>query len=450
MFKDEGNEKISKRLLLRSEKLMFHRFYHHLQLALLILVGVGLLLSACRPASSMSLTVPSVGVQSPAVYNPTVATTCPAAGTVRQAVMPPLTLGHDANILYVYELGSPNVSKSIIRRYDTVTGRTTNVLSTNDQIDAARISNDGQWVLFTSYIGQENTVQLVRIDGHFQQTLFCLDPSKSIYSMAWSPDQKRVLVNLVIAGTNSQPPNPLEIALLDIGSGRFQTVLKQPENISTMIWVNNTTALLNNSGVGPGDYGSAPLILDLAKGLPQQASTLHQLVPAFACGDYAPGTDGNAVLIAQCSLDGVAKPHPGTITIQSINGGSARTVFSEKNIEYFEIRPISSTEMLFFVSNEFANVGINGVWKVNTDGTHLTRLLAITQQNLLEDFGYAGSTWSTISRDGKMYSLLQTDATHQPVKTSLLLGSVNGGTLTSFASVSSNQASLSIIGWTTM
>src|SRR5215469_910051 len=263
---------------------MFHRFYHSPYLALLILAGLCLLLSACMPGPSLSFTIPSVGVQAPAAHNPTVTTDCPTAGTVRRAIMPQFTLGRDASILYVYELDLLHVSKYIIRSYDTVTGRTTDVLTTNDGIIAPQISTDGQWVLFISNVGKENALQLVRVDGHFRQTLFCIDPTKSIYGMIWSPDQKRVLVNLdIAAGIDSQPPNPLEIALLDIGSGGFQTVLKQPEDVAPIAWINNTTVLLNGAGTGPGDYGSAPLILDLTKGLPQQARTLHQLVPSFVC-----------------------------------------------------------------------------------------------------------------------------------------------------------------------
>lgn len=430
---------------------MFHRFYHAPNLALLMLAGFSLLLSACMPASTLRLAVPSGGVQVPA-HSPTVTTNCPTAGTVRRAIMPPLTLGQDASILYVYELDLPALSKYIIRRYDTVTGRTTDVLTTTDGISAPQLSSDGQWVLFISNVGKENALQLLRVDGHYRQTLFCVDPTKSIDGMIWSPDQKRVLVNLdIAAGSNSQPPNPLEIALLDLGSSRFQTVLTQPEDVAPIAWINNTTVLLNGAGTGPGDYGFAPLILDLSKGLPQQARTLQQLVPSFVCGDLAPGANGDTVLIAECDgPDGTYATGTDTIRIQPINAGSARAILGEKNIDFAGIRPLSSTALIFLIYNQDGDLSMNGLWKVNLDGTHVTHLFTDSRQNISGQFGGPGSIWSSVSRDGRMYSLLQTDMPHQPVKFTLLFGSLDGGTPIPFASVSSNQTSLSIIGWTTM
>jgi len=49
-----------------------------------------------------------------------------------------------------------------------------------------------------------------------------------------------------------------------------------------------------------------------------------------------------------------------------------------------------------------------------------------------------------------MYSLLQDDATNQAGKTTLLFESRNGGTPTSFASLTYDQGSLTVAGWTTM
>src|SRR6266849_5449588 len=108
---------------------MIRRFHHHAYLALLPLACLVLLLSACVPAASQG-NVSSVVVPSPTARSQPTTTACPTAGTARPAIVTPITLGQHANILYVYEQGTyPKISKSMIRRYDIVTGSKTDILS---------------------------------------------------------------------------------------------------------------------------------------------------------------------------------------------------------------------------------------------------------------------------------------------------------------------------------
>jgi len=92
---------------------------------------------------------------------------------------------------------------------------------------------------------------------------------------------------------------------------------------------------------------------------------------------------------------------------------------------------------------------MNGLWKVNTDGTHLIQLstggagVSGGPSILCQ---YSQYPWSNVSRDGSLFALQHNSSNGQTQ--SLLLGSMNGGMPTPFASISGTQ--LSIVGWTTV
>jgi hypothetical protein len=118
------------------------------------------------------------------------------------------------------------------------------------------------------------------------------------------------------------------------------------------------------------------------------------------------------------------------------------------------VRAINKTTLLFLVENNSfignADTSQNGLWKVNTDGTGLTRLTS-------DGAGVSGGPsnfcpftqdpWSNVSRDGTLFALQHNSANGKTQ--SLLFGSLNGGTPTTFASIS-DGTQLSIVGWTTM
>src|SRR5579859_6810771 len=51
-----------------------------------------------------------------------ISTSCPPAGTARAASLPPMQLGHDQNIVYIVNEGSPTPTFGTLKRYDVVTG----------------------------------------------------------------------------------------------------------------------------------------------------------------------------------------------------------------------------------------------------------------------------------------------------------------------------------------
>ena len=65
--------------------------------------------------------------------------------------MPPLTLGNHPNL--VYTGSDPNSGDSVLRRYDTVTHKTTDITHTpNANMIEAQLSSDGQWILYSIFI----------------------------------------------------------------------------------------------------------------------------------------------------------------------------------------------------------------------------------------------------------------------------------------------------------
>jgi eukaryotic-like serine/threonine-protein kinase len=92
----------------------------------------------------------------------------------------------------------------------------------------------------------------------------------------------------------------------------------------------------------------------------------------------------------------------------------------------------------------------NGLWKMNMDGTGLTRLTSDYTQQWSDLNTSSNSFWSNVSRDGSNYVLQTNTIQVEPATTTLLYGSLNGGTPTAFASTSSDMTTLAIVGWTTM
>ncbi len=101
----------------------------------------------------------------------------------------------------------------------------------------------------------------------------------------------------------------------------------------------------------------------------------------------------------------------------------------------------------------------NGLWKVNTDGTGLTRLTNEAAEEAT-GFPFTRTPWSVVSRDGGSSAVqistfaLSTPGTIAPlISSSLLIGSMSGGQPATFAMLTRNTGTidtLEMVGWTTM
>ncbi len=381
--------------------------------------------------------------------------TCPATGTARAEVRAPLALGTHQTIVYIFNQGTQDAPTSgIIRRFDARTGLKTDIVNIpGSLIYEAQISADGQWVLFTSKMAGQMALQMVRMDGKGIQTLHCA--AKSLFDVQWSPDQKS-LVFFEGADLSSA-----SVMLLTLANGTLQTELLPPAQgskgaigASPRTWLDNThiymTGFVANSDAPPQDV----YILDTAKGANQHYSDLQKIIGISGrCYDLDTSFDNSKLLLSQCKGDfnpsvGVAEQGPSSITTQpALGGGTQNSIYSSATLAVTTMRVISSTTLLLVIGNTVGDMSKNGLWKMHTDGSGLTRLSTDTAGHFSSLNGFTQLTWANVSRDGTLYAVKSSDA--QQTNQNLLVGTLSGSSPATFAAFS-GTGSISVVGWTTM
>ncbi len=103
----------------------------------------------------------------------------------------------------------------------------------------------------------------------------------------------------------------------------------------------------------------------------------------------------------------------------------------------------SPTTLLLLIQNVNTDSSHNGLWKVNIDGTGLTRLISNTvllSGTANEEIGFISSftwamdlPWANASRDGTYYSLEVYNRSGGPNR--LLIGPMNGGAPVTFVTL---------------
>ncbi len=130
------------------------------------------------------------------------------------------------------------------------------------------------------------------------------------------------------------------------------------------------------------------------------------------------------------------------------------TFFTSSTLAITSVRVIdpNSTYLLATATNMGlgvrGNTSNDGLYKLKTDGS--TTPLRLTSSNAGEISAlnsFSQYFWSNVSRDGSMYVLQMTNFSTTSTYT-LMFGSLNGGTPTTFASISGTV--LEVAGWTTM
>lgn len=381
---------------------------------------------------------------------PPTQTSCPAAGTGRAAIMPTLALGSHQNIVYIvneYQGHTPTFGT--LKRYDVSTGAKTEVIKIpNVTINVAQVSADGQWLVFVSAANGQSKLQLIRMDGGGLQTLYC---GKNVYELQWAVNQKLVAFE-----------DGLDIYLLNVINGSLQRVF-HPVNLGAgglagyhiESWLDSTHLYLLTQPLDqPADTLS---ILDITRGSDQDSNNLlkvlHVTQYAF-CWQNDSSFDATSLYISQCTGGdprGGITQGPSTIVVEPTTGGTARTIYSTSTLAITNIRSITNTELFYITGNTSGDKSQNGLWKINANGTGNTLLTSTGGNGTDPTLGlnhYTQYPWSNFSRDGSMYSLEEVTVQNGNVINSLLIGSLNGGNPTSFASISGTE--LEIVGWTTM
>ena len=112
------------------------------------------------------------------------------------------------------------------------------------------------------------------------------------------------------------------------------------------------------------------------------------------------------------------------------------------------MRVISNTTMLLLIQNLTGDTSHNGLWKMNLNGTGLTRLTTDGAGQMSSLNGMSQFTWSNISRDASMYAM--EISSNNDTTEALLIGSLGGTSPSTFATISHTVGGVSIVGWTTM
>jgi len=328
---------------------------------------------------------------------PPTQTNCPAAATARAAVMAPLALGSHPNIVYtVNEFQGNTPTFGTLKRHDVTTGNKTEVVKLPGSITNAQISADG-------HTNGLETIYLLNIsNGNLQSEL--------------------------TASTNN-----------GIVGFNFRT------------WLDNTRIYLTN--IQPDQPPDMIYILDTRKGPNQHISDLTTVVQK-TFGDFDSSFDGTHLYVdyGLCGQGGCFPP--GKITVQPATGGAEATVLNSPQYDTVAVRAVTANTLLVLIRNDQvavpnADTSHNGLWKMNADGSGLTRLTTDAAHTLSALNGNSQYPWSNVSRDGSMYALEPINYQANVSSFTLVFGSLNGGMPTTFASIA-DGTQLNITGWTTM
>ena len=403
---------------------------------------------------------------------PATLTSCPAAGTARAMVSRPLVLGKDDTLVYIEN----TQSNGMLKRYNVHSGRTTTLSSEpGTTIADAQLSSDGQWVLFDTAVSAFSAsttildkMQMIRLDGQGLQTLYCFarPPSGSTFffpasGVTMSPDR-----HYIAFAENTS------VSLLNVQTGQLQKEvppLSQGQlagspafiEFSPLGWMDNSHLYLGGTYQAAVDGGGSAgfYLADISHGPLASAQNLPAIVrntPLF-CWDFAENPARTSLYYSQCPADqGGYEPGTSSITRQQAGGGQETTVYSTTLNRVATVLTLGNTALLFFLDTGRSAPNLTptgapniGWWKINVDGSGLTRLTSATGV----PGGATHSPWANVSRDSRFYLL----SSAQTSLTTLQIASTTGGAPTVFASASSTSSSApqgwppSLIpaGWTT-
>jgi hypothetical protein len=140
---------------------------------------------------------------------------------------------------------------------------------------------------------------------------------------------------------------------------------------------------------------------------------------------------------------------PSNITSSSASGGTSHQVFNSPSLAVTQLRATTGGPLLLIVGNQSpttAGTSMNGLWKVNTDGTGLTRLAAAPGKQ--GEFAFYNQVpWANVSKDNAMYAVAFNGFSKPPTST-VVVGAIAGGPSTTVATHADGGQVL-VIGWTT-
>ena len=414
---------------------------------LLIACCLLLLISAC---GNTPLSQPVNTQQTSTASTPTstaAASLLPSSCPVHPAVMPALPAGSHPNIVYLSERGGLQTAMTVAQliRYDIITKSQTILLSlaqSGEEISDAQIGQ-GQWILFLagSLSESQTKLQLIRADGQMLQTLFCA-PAYEIGNIRWSPDSQHVA--FAVSAPNGRVST---IQVLDLTTAQQEVFTAS--NSRPYAWLDNTRLYI----IQPqGNLLTSPQnlsLLDTSQGNTQQPVRFMPIASANAlCGAFEKSTEGTHLFTSSCTpvdgngCRGPATQGPSTLSVGPSTGGPARTIYHSQDQAIMALHPISSQALLMYIENTSGDLSQNGLWKINADGSGLTRLTTVVGRQC-DDLEYP-VLYPQIVSSGQHYALRMTDSTS--LNESLLVGSLNGDAPTIFETKDTREGVLILVG----
>jgi hypothetical protein len=386
-------------------------------------------------------------------FTPTPAptTTTNACNVAHPATLTPLTGTPDPALFYLTGKGGyqSGTSSTSLVRYDLTTGKkTTLVPAANDSsILDVKLSPDKQWLLFSTYTpfstqGQTLiTLRVIRTDGSLLQTLYsyCSGSYPGGTSiLAWSPNEREVAFAYISENNG--------IKILDLTTGNVQTVLTGTASISyrPASWVNNQELLVEQLD-GAHSATNKIYLLDTSKGANQPLSNLTALtsIQEF-CGNMALSSDGTQLFSSSCTAfngncQGNQVQGPSTVSLVPVSGGATKTIYSSQSQAITALAPASATSLLIYIENTTGDLSQDGLWKINTDGSGLTRLT--TASPLACQYSTEPYPFTQIASNSQSYALLYLEGGVQK----LAVGSLTGGAATTIATSDFSNANIFVL-----
>ena len=124
---------------------------------------------------------------------------------------------------------------------------------------------------------------------------------------------------------------------------------------------------------------------------------------------------------------------------------ASQTIYSSQAQAIVTIHAVSSPTLLMYIENTNNALDQNGLWKLKTVGSGLTRLTTVPGQKYgdLE----LPAQWPQIVSNSQSYALRISQDQNQVPATALMVGTLNGGTPTTFASVKLEDGIMFLVGW---
>ena len=374
-----------------------------------------------------------------------ITTDCPAGNAARAASIQSITPGNHRQVVYIVNEGpdsAPTRGTLKLRDIDDNTKGTPILGIPNLHIDDGELMQGGQWITYTLHSNGISQLRLVRIDGQEQQTLYCAPADTHIADMQLSYNGQNLVFN--------QYPNDAgkpSLYLLNLASGSLQLLLQPQTNLAytPVTWLDNTHVLLTSFIPNSGAPRSDLYELDIIQGPNQHDSNLQKLFSQnWSCGSFDVSYDSSQLYVASCDdSNGLSASGPTTITVRPSMGGAPQTI-AHLNQAVTMLRAISTTTLLLMIENGNGDTSQNGLWRMNTDGTRLSRLTYDTTggQSLCPYSQYA---WSNVTQDNKLFALQEADP--HSVNRKMYYGTLDMGNLTPFADIS-DGTDMRLVGWT--